>query len=85
MVLRIAMLVLAVFAALPAAAQMQTGAFSLTFRDDGPRGALEIEVPAVAARACAAKPCPLVIAMHGVTRNAFRPVTTGWISPKNTG
>lgn len=55
-----------------AAAQAPTGAFSLTFRDDGPRGALEIEVPAVAAKACATKPCPLVIAMHGVTRNALQ-------------
>ncbi len=69
---RIAIFILAVLAAQSVAAQAPTGAFLFSFRDDGPRGAMEIEVPAVAAKACAAKPCPLVIAMHGVTRNALQ-------------
>lgn len=70
--MRAATLVLSILISVSAAAQAPTGPFAFSFRDDNPGGAMEIEVPAVAARACAAKPCPLVIAMHGVTRNAFQ-------------
>lgn len=57
------------FAALALAAQ-PTGDFTFVFRDTGPRGAIDITVEAVAGSKCADRPCMLVIAMHGLTRNA---------------
>jgi poly(3-hydroxybutyrate) depolymerase len=53
-------------------APFATGAHLFTYTDRGPLGTYEIEVPAVAGTACAAKRCPLVIAMTGLTRNAFQ-------------
>jgi poly(3-hydroxybutyrate) depolymerase len=48
------------------------GAFAFEFRDEPPQGPRNIEVMAVAGSSCRTKACPLVIAMHGVTRNAFQ-------------
>lgn len=56
----------------PALAQNAVGPHLFNFADRGPKGAQEIEVAAVAGSACARKACPLVIAMHGVTRNALQ-------------
>lgn len=48
------------------------GPHSFAYHDRGARGEIEIEIAAVAGSACATKPCPLVIAMHGLTRNAIQ-------------
>jgi poly(3-hydroxybutyrate) depolymerase len=48
------------------------GAFSFDYRDEAPQGTHSIEVMAVAGSSCATKACPLVIAMHGVTRDALQ-------------
>jgi poly(3-hydroxybutyrate) depolymerase len=60
--------------ALPASAQSPhpVGPHLFTFQDRGARGDFEIEIAAVAGSACATKSCPLVIAMHGLTRNAIQ-------------
>jgi poly(3-hydroxybutyrate) depolymerase len=55
-----------------AQAQNPVGPHLFTYQDRGPRGDVEIEVAAVAGSACAMKACPLVIAMHGLTRNAIQ-------------
>lgn len=49
-----------------------TGAFSFEYRDEATQGARMVEVVAVAGSSCANRACPLVIAMHGVTRNAIQ-------------
>lgn len=69
--LRLALLAASLLA-VPALAENRVGAYSSTFEDRGPNGVVPIEMVTVAAKACAAKPCPLVIAMHGVTRNAIQ-------------
>jgi poly(3-hydroxybutyrate) depolymerase len=60
--------------AFPAFAQSShpVGPHLFNYQDRGARGDFEIEVAAVAGSSCAAKPCPLVIAMHGLTRNALQ-------------
>lgn len=58
--------------ALAQQARFPTGAHQFDYTDKGPRGTVTIDVPTVAGSACATKPCPLVIAMHGVTRNAVQ-------------
>ncbi|CAN1507947.1 hypothetical protein MCEMSEM23_00690 [Rhabdaerophilaceae bacterium] len=52
------------------AAQNQVGPHEFVYLDRGPNGPIEIDVMAVAGSACVRKACPLVIAMHGVTRDA---------------
>lgn len=72
--MRFLLLALGVFLSAAAEAQgpHQSGPYSFPFTDRGPRGEITIEVPAVAGSQCIAKACPLVIAMHGVTRNALQ-------------
>lgn len=71
-VVLIAFGLLAGIAAAVAQVPYPTGAHHFTYLDRGARGDIEIEVPAVAGTACAMKRCPLVIAMTGLTRNAFQ-------------
>lgn len=52
------------------AAREPVGAFSFTFIDTGPTRTKEIEVAAAAGSRCATRPCNLIVAMHGVGRNA---------------
>ena len=72
---RIAVSIFGVFASIgmaSAQAPFPVGAHSFNYLDKGARGEVEIELPSVAARACASKRCPLVIAMPGLTRNAIQ-------------
>jgi poly(3-hydroxybutyrate) depolymerase len=68
---------------LASAAQAQspfpTGVHHFDYTDRGARGDVTIEVPAVAGSVCAQKACPLVIAMTGLTRNAFQ-TRDNWIT-----
>ncbi|MGL5448430.1 MAG: hypothetical protein ACRDBL_14075 [Rhabdaerophilum sp.] len=70
--LRIVMALLLLTPAAFAQAPNPIGPHLFTYLDRGARGDVEIEIAAVAGSACAAKPCPLVIAMHGLTRNAIQ-------------
>lgn len=66
---------LACAATSPAAAHDATpfqegGRGHVVYEDAGPAGAEPINVETYVPAACAAKPCPLVISIHGMTRNA---------------